>query len=683
MPDTHILSAAGYQINPDEIDPPEHVYHEGKKIAFKDLSPEDQSEAFDQYKMHVLATSMAAKQRLENQFADTGLPAGPAKVIAETVLKFKDKDLPDHTVQDFFKTSLATSFADEPLGEKDIKLLMKRVKDNPAAKKLVSAYVQANSYAQAREQFLDSHAPKNTRITEWDDPEKIAKKVEKASHFIHEMTKHLPHESVVVDPGMAFRNRIMDRLGALAPEKVPYIRAYLRDHEMKDYETRKAQAEKFTKTFETALDKERKAREEEWAEADKSEKDPYREPAPPSRPEEGSEEDIADLESRLAKKGIYKPKVPVQPPEYQDWKDQKHVEESAKASYSWLQNVMRGRSERKTRKKQETEDIGKQRAEREERERQEEAEEETDEAGEGTFEPELGKTASLTVEERVLLRTLIPSMRQRVAFRAEMGLLASSISSYPGCWTMGDSSPGVRTAVYWGQEPYEQTADYPGWSQVHARDFSDADFNGILAAAREWLKLPVLSREIRGLYPDTQFRAALDLAIRDHENGKYSVGLYPTVYNELLARLSKQAGPYELLTGKPDDVPVAGVKQAGKSTYGATTERGSSTMKASAQVRLFASRAASADPELAYDLAAFADKLAADEAQAGQEQGASAVQGQEQAPAQAEAQKQAAIRVAAVQVNRFNAVKALVVKQATAYPTLREVFLPILQALKG
>lgn len=109
-------------------------------------------------------------------------------------------------------------------------------------------------------------------------------------------------------------------------------------------------------------------------------------------------------------------------------------------------------------------------------------------------------------------------------------------------------------------------------------------------------------------------------------------------------------------------------------------------MKASAQVRLFASRAASGtpDPELAFDLAALADRLAADEAQAGSAAQAGQEQaGQQQAPAEAEAQKQAAIRVAATQITKFNAVKALVVKQATAYPTLREVFLPILQALKG
>jgi len=276
----------------------------------------------------------------------------------------------------------------------------------------------------------------------------------------------------------------------------------------------------------------------------------------------------------------------------------------------------------------------------------------------------------LTVEQRVVARYLIPDERERAAV---------VYSSYSGCWTMGQSSSAVRTAQYWGQEPYEQTQAYPGWSQLHARDFSESDANSLLAAAREWMKVPVLGREIKGLYPDTQFRAALDLAIRDHENGKYSVGLYPTVYNELLAKLSGRPGPYELLTGKPDDVPEAGVKNAGKSTYEATTERGLQTMKASEQLRLFASRAAATarDQELTFDLIALADRLAAEEAEPSKEEQAGQQEGQ------AEQQKQAAIRIAATQVNKFNSVRALVVSQATAYPQLREVFLPILKACKA
>jgi hypothetical protein len=319
---------------------------------------------------------------------------------------------------------------------------------------------------------------------------------------------------------------------------------------------------------------------------------------------------------RLAEKGIFPPRKPTPPPGYDYVSDPKKAEAESNDFWKWFQNLYK----RKAKK---------------------------------------AAAELLTVEQRVAARHLY--------------------SSYSGCWTMG---PTVRTALYWGQEPYEQTATYPGWTQAQARDFEKKDFDVILAAAREWLKVPVLGREIKGLYPDTQFRAALDLALRDHENGKYSAGLYPTVYDELLAKLAGQPGPYELSTTMPTDVPTVGVKSAVKSTYGATTERGLQTMKASQELRLFASRAAATtkDAELAFDLMALADRLAAEEAEGSKQEQAGQQQGQE---GQAEQQKQAAIRVAATQINKFNSVKALVVKQAGLYPQLREVFIPILQACKG
>ena len=102
-------------------------------------------------------------------------------------------------------------------------------------------------------------------------------------------------------------------------------------------------------------------------------------------------------------------------------------------------------------------------------------------------------------------------------------------------------------------------------------------------------------------------------------------------------------------------------------------------MKASEQLRLFASRAAATarDQELSFDLIALADRLAAEEAQGSKEQEA---KDNSDMPQQ---QMQAAVRVAATHVNKFNSVRALVVAQATAFPQLREVFLPILKACKG
>ncbi len=99
-------------------------------------------------------------------------------------------------------------------------------------------------------------------------------------------------------------------------------------------------------------------------------------------------------------------------------------------------------------------------------------------------------------------------------------------------------------------------------------------------------------------------------------------------------------------------------------------------MKASAQVRSFAARTAAvapSDPELAFDMLALADRMAAEE------EG----QGQGQQQGDAETQKQAAILIAAQQVNKFNAIRSIIIKQASANPHARALFLPLLQALKA
>jgi hypothetical protein len=155
-----------------------------------------------------------------------------------------------------------------------------------------------------------------------------------------------------------------------------------------------------------------------------------------------------------------------------------------------------------------------------------------------------------------------------------------------------------RQGVYWGIPPAE-TDPYPGWTQVHQRDLGKRDYDGLLTAARGWLKTPVLSSDIEGVVRDTQLRAALDLAIRTHEDGRYSVGVHPAVYNYLIAKLAGESFNETLLT-----------VQAFDSVYASTGER---TMKPSAHIRAYAAKIASTHPEIAFDLANLSAKVAQDE----------------------------------------------------------------------
>ena len=121
------------------------------------------------------------------------------------------------------------------------------------------------------------------------------------------------------------------------------------------------------------------------------------------------------------------------------------------------------------------------------------------------------------------------------------------------------------------------------------------------------MKVPVLARildekDADGAMRDVQLRAALDLAIRDLDGGKYSVGLYPTVYNNLLAQLGGKSKTETLLT----------VREASGSLY--TQAQGEDpSMKAAAEIRKFAAEIAAQHPGLAFDLTNLAFRVAEQE----------------------------------------------------------------------
>lgn len=115
-------------------------------------------------------------------------------------------------------------------------------------------------------------------------------------------------------------------------------------------------------------------------------------------------------------------------------------------------------------------------------------------------------------------------------------VVASIYSSYQSSkWQMTSSN---RTALYHGVEPSPQTP-YSEWQQAHQRDLAPEDSALILSAARAWLRSPVLSSSIEGMVPDARFRAALDLAIRESGDGKYSGAITANLYNQLLASLAR------------------------------------------------------------------------------------------------------------------------------------------------
>ena len=145
--------------------------------------------------------------------------------------------------------------------------------------------------------------------------------------------------------------------------------------------------------------------------------------------------------------------------------------------------------------------------------------------------------------------------------QAAMGAHGSPLySSYPlQVWQADKSMPSndpileaVRTAIYHGITPYPQDKGglnpYVKWQQGRVRDLTSGDFSLLLASAREWMQSSVLSKQIEGMLPDTRFRAALDLAIRSADDGRYGDVINPDLYNMLLAKLAGEKETDPLLT---------------------------------------------------------------------------------------------------------------------------------------
>ena len=235
---------------------------------------------------------------------------------------------------------------------------------------------------------------------------------------------------------------------------------------------------------------------------------------------------------------------------------------------------------------------------------------------------------------------------------------------------MGAPTSLDKTGVYWGVDPNDPASKakqvnvpYTPWQQAHARDLSEKDYAAILASAREWMKVPVLARimdekDSLGAVRDIQLRAALDLAIRDLDGGKYSVGLYPTVYNNLLAQLG----------GQPEKGTLLTQREASVSLY-TSTQGEDRPMNAAAEIRKFAAEIAATQPGLAFDLTNLAFRVA-EQDQQGQGQGQQ--QDKEDKKPDFLKDKEA----------KYAAVKGAIIRVAATNPAVRTALVPVLQLLK-
>ncbi len=591
-----------YTTDPTTILPPKAGLNKnGQKTAWKNLTPEEQSEAYAAHRNEVIGTTMALRDMVNDTFQKLGVP----KQFSDTLALARLSRVPGETntqralrarpmATRLFDQGLKSNAEPRAVSEDEIKRTLAAIGDDPLTQSLAVAQFQANDYLQAREKFL-------SQTDEREHPRNIAAHIREASKFLRDADSRYPEEYRTGETPELYRKRVMSRLTALTPEKAAQIQPEIQKLDADDYDKTAEAHETATKKWKKADVDYRKAEAKAQREYDK-------EVAKVTGPSPYRGRRIKSVIERLADQGIREP-IPPRPLRPKP------------PGYDLVRN------------------------------------------------PPGGQAQSGSSLWRRLLRGLTASERVVERFRVS--------SCSPGD-AMGTSTPdkqaGVKLGLYWGVDPNdarskakEVNIPHRGWEQAQARDLSEADYKSILAKAREWMKVPVLARILDegttegntlGAVKDIQFRAALDLAIRDMDGGKYSAGLYPTVYNNLLAQLA----------GKPEGETLLTQRSASGSLYSQTTgeER---PMNAAAEIRKFAAEIAAKEPGLAFDLTNLAFRVAEQEGQ-GQQQ-----EKKEDNKPDFLKDKEAAAK--------YTAVRGAIIRLAHDNPAVRPALVPVLQLLKG
>lgn len=656
-----------YEPNPDAILPPKSGRNaKGKPTSWDNLTSEEQSEAYARHRNEVIATTAALRDQVAETLKNNmGVPPMAARTLALAKLSHKPGETDVERTQrarvlgkKIVENVLHANKPAHPISDYDVKNTLAAMGDDPLAQSFAVAYLQANDYQHARKEWLDPNSPRH--IDEREPTRNIASRLKEASAYLRKQEKLYPASSRHGSMAERFRKRILDRMMALNPKKAAELEPEIQKMDADDWDSAKADHDKLAAQFKKDSKKyeqaKAKAESEYEAEVRKQGKG-YREPAGP----------IKSVADRLAEAKVREPippePLPMKPNGYDLVRKSPRAQQQS-AGGLW-QRLLRG----------------------------------------------------LTASERVAGRFLY--------------------SSCEASRTMGSPAPTDRhasaekTGVYWGVDPAttKKVVNVPHvpWQQAHARDLGEKDYNAILAAAREWMKVPVLARILDegttggnhlGAVRDIQLRAALDLAIRDMEGGKYAVGLHPHVYNDLLARLAgkseqdkdtlvtqRQASEIEAApkgytkdpSGKwvkgpgakerkeleESDVPLGNVERhqleklkkkgtlpapASRSLYSQATGE-DRPMNAASEIRKFAAEIAAQHPGLAFDLTNLAFKVAQqDQQEQGQQQ-----EGQDKKPDFLK-DKDAA--------KKYAALKGLVIKTASSNPAIRTALVPVLQLLK-
>jgi hypothetical protein len=255
--------AESYQTDPKRVPPPtEGRNKNGETVPFEDLSDEEKAEAYRQHQTQIVATSMAAREKLTNELMmptltnKPRLPKGLASNLATVMLTSPPKEELDklreaagrgdkdaqRAIEDYDATIASVvegTFAGVleagpvPVRDSVARGLLRHLSDNPGAQKIARTFFEAGDYYEAKSKFLGEGG-----VTEHSSPREILSGLDKADKWFAKRAKVYGEQS----HGLAstFKTRVLNKLAALQPEKYFEVREKIDQQEDKAYEAAEA-----------------------------------------------------------------------------------------------------------------------------------------------------------------------------------------------------------------------------------------------------------------------------------------------------------------------------------------------------------------------------------------------------------------------------------------------------------
>lgn len=307
--DEHVAQLTGkglFQLDPAKVPAPKQARNaHGQMVPFEALKPEEQQEAWAQYRNEIVAASLGLHQQVATAYRKSGAPSDLAVMLTKAKLRGEAPDA--------FEAVLEDGGSDRLDPKARLKFLSKL--QDPKEKALATRYFQGQDYLDVRDEFLDPS--KENGVSEHTPARGIAQSLQMGSAMLEERAKAYPEEFRDPAIGVLFRHRVLRRLEALDPAKAVIVQRAVDEMDADDYDKARKVWEKAHRDALRELKKRDEQRDKIelkfFEDQHKAEQDTTYRKAP---------KPLKSLEERWAEKGLSReedpelPVEPVKPPRY-------------------------------------------------------------------------------------------------------------------------------------------------------------------------------------------------------------------------------------------------------------------------------------------------------------------------------------------------------------------------------